>query len=118
MIEAMNLGFSEMLFLFFLAMIVFGPRRLPEIGRQIGRFMAEFKRASNEFQHQLNEEVRKLELEGTVEEAKQTIGNLKIIQPENLVQRTTSFLSTLEADVRKEAASAAAAAPESKVTNG
>jgi sec-independent protein translocase protein TatB len=112
----MNLGFSEMLFLFFLAMIIFGPRRLPEIGRQIGRFMAEFKRASNEFQSQLNDEVRKLELEGTVEEAKQTIGNLKLMQPEHLVQRTTSFLSNLEADVRKDAASSAA--PEPKVTNG
>ncbi len=59
----MNLGFPEMLFLFFLALIIFGPKRLPEIGRQIGKGLAEFKRASSEFQAQIHDEVRKLELE-------------------------------------------------------
>jgi Tat protein translocase TatB subunit len=59
----MNLGFSEMLFLVLLALILFGPRKLPEIARQMGKFMAEFKRASSDFQSQIHEEVRKLELE-------------------------------------------------------
>ncbi len=38
-----------MVFLFILALLIFGPKQLPEVGRQIGRFMNEFKRASNEF---------------------------------------------------------------------
>ncbi|HEX6466700.1 MAG TPA: twin-arginine translocase TatA/TatE family subunit [Terriglobales bacterium] len=59
----MNLGFPEMIFLFILALIIFGPKRLPEIGRQIGKGLAEFKRASSEFQAQIHDEVRKLELE-------------------------------------------------------
>ncbi|HEX7960143.1 MAG TPA: twin-arginine translocase TatA/TatE family subunit [Terriglobales bacterium] len=59
----MNLGFPEMVFLFVLALIIFGPKKLPEIGRQIGKGLAEFKRASNEFQAQIQDEVRKLELE-------------------------------------------------------
>ena len=59
----MNLGFPEMLFLFVLALIIFGPKKLPEIGRQIGKGLAEFKRASNEFQAQIQDEVRKLELD-------------------------------------------------------
>ena len=59
----MNLGFSEMFFLVLLALILFGPRRLPEIARQLGKFMAEFKRASNEFQNQINDEIRKLDSE-------------------------------------------------------
>jgi TatA/E family protein of Tat protein translocase len=63
----MNLGFPEMLFLFFLGLLLFGPRKLPEIGRQLGKALGEFKRASNEFQAQLNEEVRKLELETDLE---------------------------------------------------
>ena len=58
----MNLGFPEMLFLGLLALLLFGPKRLPEIGRQIGRAMGEFKRASSEFQNQLEEEVRQLEV--------------------------------------------------------
>ena len=58
----MNLGFPEMLFLGLLALLLFGPKRLPEIGRQIGRAMGEFKRASSELQNQLEEEVRQLEV--------------------------------------------------------
>ena len=59
----MDLGFSELLFIFLLALIVLGPRRLPELARQLGRIMAEIKRASNDFQSQVQDEVRQLELE-------------------------------------------------------
>jgi Tat protein translocase TatB subunit len=60
----MNFGFSgEIVFLLLLALILFGPRRLPEIARQVGRFMAEFRKASNSFQSQIHDEIRKLELE-------------------------------------------------------
>jgi len=57
----MNLGFSEMVFLFILALLIFGPKKLPEVGRQIGRFMNEFKRASNEFKAQIESEISSLE---------------------------------------------------------
>jgi sec-independent protein translocase protein TatB len=58
----MNFGFSgEMVFLFFLALILFGPKKLPEIGRQIGRIMNEFRRASNEFRSQIESEINTLE---------------------------------------------------------
>ena len=63
----MNLGFPEMMFIFILALILFGPKKLPEIGRQIGKGLAEFKRASREFQSQIEDEVRKLEYEVDVE---------------------------------------------------
>jgi TatA/E family protein of Tat protein translocase len=60
----MNFGFSgEMIFLFFLALILFGPKKLPEIGRQIGRIMNEFRRASNEFRSQIESEMNALERE-------------------------------------------------------
>jgi sec-independent protein translocase protein TatB len=55
-------GFSgAMLFLFFLALILFGPKKLPEIARQIGRFMNEFRRASNEFRSQIESEINALD---------------------------------------------------------
>jgi len=57
----MNLGFSEMVFLFILALLIFGPKKLPEVGRQIGRFMNEFKRASNEFKAQIESEINSIE---------------------------------------------------------
>ncbi len=59
----MNLGFSEMVFLFILALLIFGPKKMPEIGRQIGRFMNDFKRASNEFHSQIETEINELENE-------------------------------------------------------
>ncbi len=54
----MNFGFSgEMIFLFFLALILFGPKKMPEIGRQVARFLNEFRRASNEFRSQIESEI-------------------------------------------------------------
>ena len=73
----MNLGFGEMFFIFLLALIIFGPKKLPEIGRQIGKALADFKRYSNDFKYQLESEVRQWEIEETLrkekEELKQTI---------------------------------------------
>jgi sec-independent protein translocase protein TatB len=60
----MNLGFPEMIFIFLMALIIFGPKKLPEIGKQIGRALNEFKRASNEFKSQIETEISNLDLEG------------------------------------------------------
>jgi TatA/E family protein of Tat protein translocase len=59
----MNLGFSEMIFIFFIALIIFGPKKLPEIGRQIGKALNEFKRASNEFKAQIESEINNLDVD-------------------------------------------------------
>jgi len=60
----MDLGFpGEIILILLLAFIMFGPKKLPEMARTWGKFMAEFKKASNEFQGQIHEEIRKLELE-------------------------------------------------------
>lgn len=52
------MGF-EIIFLFLLALILFGPRRLPEIAREVGKFVSEFRRASNEFKSQVQIELDK-----------------------------------------------------------
>lgn len=72
----MSLSFSEMLFIFILAMIVFGPKRLPEIGRQIGKALNEFKRASNDFKAQLETEMRQIELEEALKKEKENISQI------------------------------------------
>jgi sec-independent protein translocase protein TatB len=61
----MNLGFPEMIFLFLLALLIFGPKKMPEIGRQIGRALAEFRRASNEFKSQIESEIQNLDRESS-----------------------------------------------------
>ena len=60
---SMNLGFPEMMFIFLLALIIFGPKKLPKIGRQIGKALNEFRRASNEFKAQIQTEITNLENE-------------------------------------------------------
>lgn len=52
-----------MIFIFLIALIIFGPKKLPEIGRQIGRMMNEFKRASNEFKSQIESEIGRFDTE-------------------------------------------------------
>jgi sec-independent protein translocase protein TatB len=56
-----SLGVGDTIVLFLLALVVFGPKRLPEIGRQIGKIYGEFRRASNEFKFQIEDELRKAE---------------------------------------------------------
>ena len=56
-----NLGMADTVLLMVLALVVFGPRRLPQIGRQIGKLMYEFRKASNDFKFQMEEELRQSE---------------------------------------------------------
>ena len=53
--------FGDSIFIFLLALVLFGPKRLPEIGRQIGKLLVEFRRASNDFKMQIDEELRSME---------------------------------------------------------
>ena len=58
-----RMSFSETIFLFFLALVIFGPKKLPEIARQAGKLLNEFRRASNEFKSQIEQEIAHLEVE-------------------------------------------------------
>jgi len=51
-------SFQDSAVIFFLALLLFGPKKLPELARQLGKLMAEFRRASNEFRMQMDEELR------------------------------------------------------------
>jgi Tat protein translocase TatB subunit len=52
-----TLGGPELFLILVVALIVFGPRKLPEIGKSLGRMMAEFRKASNEFKRTIENEV-------------------------------------------------------------
>jgi sec-independent protein translocase protein TatB len=53
--------FADSIFVFVLALVLFGPKKLPEIGRQIGKLLADFRRASNDFKMQIDDELRAME---------------------------------------------------------
>jgi sec-independent protein translocase protein TatB len=106
-----GMSFSETIFLFFLALVIFGPKKLPEIARQVGKYLNEFKRASNEFKAQIEQEIAHLE----VEKPRQTI-----LPPNSAVEGTTSRTlnsapveeSKVEASAPAEAAAQEAVTPE------
>ena len=54
----MGLGTPELIIIFVVALIVFGPRKLPELGRSLGKGLAEFKKTSNELRNTLDDEIR------------------------------------------------------------
>src|ERR1700730_16545998 len=64
-----SIGMPELIIIFVIALIIFGPRKLPELGRSLGKSLAEFKRASNELRSTLEEEIR-LEDQKTEQKAK------------------------------------------------
>ena len=53
-----NIGMPELIIILVIALIIFGPRKLPELGRSLGKSIGEFKKASNELRHTLDEEIR------------------------------------------------------------
>lgn len=52
-----NIGFPELIMILAVALIVFGPRKLPEVGRSIGRAMGEFRRASHDLKTSLEDDI-------------------------------------------------------------
>jgi sec-independent protein translocase protein TatA len=53
-----SIGMPELIIIFVIALVIFGPKKLPELGRSLGRSLSEFKKASNELRSTLEEEIR------------------------------------------------------------
>jgi sec-independent protein translocase protein TatA len=75
-----SLGMQELIVIFILALIVFGPRKLPELGKTVGKGLAEFKKASNELKQTWEDEVRldkeKQEVSEILEDGKKTASEI------------------------------------------
>ncbi len=67
-----SIGVPELIIIFVVALIVFGPRKLPELGKSLGKGLAEFRRASNELKSTIEDEVRAIESETANETAART----------------------------------------------
>ncbi len=67
-----SIGMPELVIILVIALIIFGPRKLPELGRSLGRSIGEFRRASNELRSTLEEEIRVEEQKGSAQKAAST----------------------------------------------
>jgi sec-independent protein translocase protein TatA len=65
-----GLGIPELLVIFVIALLIFGPKKLPDLGKSIGRAMAEFKKASDDFQETVKTEMQEVEKKTDLEEVK------------------------------------------------
>jgi len=76
------IGMPEMLVILVIALLIFGPRKLPELGKSLGRSLAEFKRSSNELRNTLEEEVR-------IDEQREQAARVAPPQPPDATQART-----------------------------
>ena len=72
------MSFADTAVLFVIALLLFGPKKLPGIARQVGKALNEFKRASNEFKAQIESEINQLEIQ---ERQKKYEDQQKILPP-------------------------------------
>jgi len=73
------MSFPDTVVLFILALLLFGPKKLPQIARQVGKALGEFKRASNEFKAQIESEISQLEFEEKRKEREQSLPKIEPI---------------------------------------
>jgi TatA/E family protein of Tat protein translocase len=68
-----TLGTPEMIFIFLLALVLFGPKKLPELGRTVGKAITEFRRASNELKSTFDREFKNLEADANLKEIRKDL---------------------------------------------
>jgi sec-independent protein translocase protein TatA len=88
-----SLGWQEIVFIFVLALIILGPRKLPELGKTLGKGLAEFKKASNELKQTWEQEVQ---LDKEKEEISQIIQDTTI-KPAEILEDITNSVESKEA---------------------
>lgn len=101
-----SIGVPEMIFVFVLALLIFGPRKLPELGRNLGKALTEFRRASNELRSTVEDEMRNLE-----KEAKET--ERQVLEPDRAAGSAQGQVDSGESSVPPAAPNSSA--PEGKL---
>jgi TatA/E family protein of Tat protein translocase len=68
-----NIGFPELLIIMAIALLIFGPKKLPEVGKSIGKAIREFRKASDEIKEKIDQEIQADEFRQIKEELKKDI---------------------------------------------
>ena len=76
-----SIGMPELILILVIALIVFGPKKLPEIGKSLGKGLAEFKKASDDLKHSIQKEVESLEHQAKTEPPARTETQARLDSP-------------------------------------
>ncbi len=68
-----NIGLPEMIFIMVIALLVFGPKKLPEIGRTIGKAIREFKKSTDDIKEKFEEQIRVEEFKSLQDDLKKDL---------------------------------------------
>lgn len=85
-----NVGPAEIILIFVIALLVFGPKKLPEIGRSVGRALREFKKTSEEIKGRIEEEIEASEIKDIGKDLKSGVDEIQ------------SGVRSIQDDIRKE----------------
>jgi sec-independent protein translocase protein TatA len=72
-----NIGLPEMMIIMVVALLVFGPKKLPEIGRSVGKAMREFKKSTEEIKDRFEEQIRADDFKAIQEDIKKDLKDIK-----------------------------------------
>jgi sec-independent protein translocase protein TatA len=95
-----GIGMPELIIILVIALIVIGPKKLPEIARSLGKGLAEFKRASDDFRQNINDEARAIEEKEAL--AKETMAKEAMAKEEETSAAKEAELHTKEAGVKND----------------
>ena len=84
-----SIGMPELIIILVIALIIFGPRKLPELGKSLGRSLNEFKKASNDLQNTLEQEIKLEEQKETATAARKAEADSSTITPETTAPSQT-----------------------------
>lgn len=86
-----SIGMPELIIILVIALIIFGPRKLPELGKSLGRSLSEFKKASTDLQNTLEQEIK-------IEEQKEAETKSKFEPTTTFGSEVTSASSEIDSD--------------------
>jgi sec-independent protein translocase protein TatB len=91
------LSFPHLVVLFIIALVIFGPQKLPELARMLGKATAEFRKMTNDFRYALEDEVRELERQTRIKEEEAAAAKRAAEQPPTAPEGTVTRSASSEA---------------------
>ena len=110
-----QVGIWELLAIFVVALLVFGPRKLPELGRSLGKGLSEFRRASTELRSSLEREMHSIEQETKIEDSTETPAEVPSEAPVEVPAEPPPEVSTSSATVHDGSSNSEASSGERQV---